>query len=140
MIDAHTFLKARKLSFCTSAGQVLLRDVSFDLPHGTVLAIAGPNGAGKTTLLNILAGLTEASAGSVSLDGQDINQLPPAQRANLIALVSQQSAPDTRLPLRDYVALGQMPIWAESSKQTHQDDLNRILELTGLQPLAHKSI
>ena len=43
-----------------------LRDVSFEVRAGELLAVIGPNGAGKTTLLSIIAGIQPASAGSVS--------------------------------------------------------------------------
>ena len=48
---------------------VALRDVSFDVGAGDVLAIVGPNGAGKTTLLSIVAGTQRASSGEVMVDG-----------------------------------------------------------------------
>ena len=46
-----------------------LRDVGFDVRSGELVAIVGPNGAGKTTLLSILAGVLQASAGTVSGSG-----------------------------------------------------------------------
>ena len=42
-----------------------LREVSFDVGRGELLAVLGPNGAGKTTLLSILAGIAKADSGRI---------------------------------------------------------------------------
>jgi ABC-2 type transport system ATP-binding protein len=57
-----------------SAGRELraLGGVSFDIEPGEFFGLLGPNGAGKTTLISILAGLTRASGGSVSVHGHDV--------------------------------------------------------------------
>jgi putative ABC transport system ATP-binding protein len=54
-----------------------LRDVSFSMPPGQVLAVMGSSGSGKTTLLNLLAGLDRASTGEVLVDGQQMGSLAP---------------------------------------------------------------
>ena len=49
-------IEVENLSFAYT-GQIILKNLSFEIKQGTFLAIAGPNGAGKTTLLNLLCGL-----------------------------------------------------------------------------------
>ncbi|HXE12137.1 MAG TPA: ABC transporter ATP-binding protein [Bryobacteraceae bacterium] len=53
----------------------ILRDLSFGVPAGQFLAIMGASGSGKTTLLGLLAGLDDATSGTVLLDGMDITKL-----------------------------------------------------------------
>lgn len=53
----------------------ILRDVSFEVSAGQVIAIVGPSGSGKTSLLMLLAGLERATAGKVVIAGQDLTGL-----------------------------------------------------------------
>jgi heme ABC exporter ATP-binding subunit CcmA len=58
-----------------------VKDVSFDLPAGEVVALLGPNGAGKTTLLKLLAGLISPTTGEIVLDGSNFNRDATDQRS-----------------------------------------------------------
>ncbi len=132
------FLCVRDLHYRAPSGETLLQDVTFDLGKGATLAIAGPNGAGKTTLLNLLSCMAPITAGDVEIDGQSLQSLGPDRRARLIAVVSQQSFPDGRLLLRDYVALGQMPIWTQRAAAEHEAALHEVLAVTRLSGLKDK--
>jgi iron complex transport system ATP-binding protein len=132
------FLVARDLEYYALNGDVLLQGASFELDKGAILAIAGPNGAGKTTLLNLLCGAAELVLGDVLVDRRSVKQMSASERARMIAVVSQQENPDGRLTLRDYVALGQIPIRSDRSAEAHAVELDRILDLTGLIALADK--
>jgi putative ABC transport system ATP-binding protein len=61
----------------------VLRDVSFSIPQGALVAIVGPSGSGKTTLLGLLAGLDAPTSGQVILDGADMTAMDEDQRAQL---------------------------------------------------------
>jgi ABC-type nitrate/sulfonate/bicarbonate transport system ATPase subunit len=55
----------------------VLRDVSIEIPAGSVLAVLGPSGCGKSTLLRLIAGLEHPSGGSVSLEGRAVAEADP---------------------------------------------------------------
>ncbi|MEO1292461.1 MAG: ABC transporter ATP-binding protein [Pseudomonadota bacterium] len=137
-------LVVESVGFTAENGTRLIANASFALEPGARLAIAGPNGAGKTTLMNLLAGVVTPTDGRIRFDGADLATLPAHDRARRIAFVSQHGNPDGRLGLRDYVALGQMPIWADHGPAEHADALDGVLEMTGLSaksvaPMAHLS-
>jgi len=58
----------------------VLRDVSFTVPEGEIVALLGGNGSGKTTILNALTGLVRPRGGSIVLDGQETAGLPTDRR------------------------------------------------------------
>ena len=67
-------LDVRHLEVSYGATQVL-RDVSFSVEEGSIVALLGGNGSGKTTTLNVLSGLVAPQGGTVTLDGQRIDGL-----------------------------------------------------------------
>jgi putative spermidine/putrescine transport system ATP-binding protein len=67
-----------------------VEDVSLTVGQGEFVTILGPSGSGKTTLLNLIAGLTEPSAGRILIGGRDVTHLAAAQRN--VGLVFQSYA------------------------------------------------
>ena len=67
----------------TIADQEIIRGLSLTVPKGEVHAIMGPNGSGKSTLAKVLAGHPDytVTSGSVLMDGENILELEPDQRA-----------------------------------------------------------
>ncbi len=133
-------LSVRDVSSVAPSGTVLLKETSFDVQQGAILAIAGPNGAGKTTLLNVLCGITTPTSGEVLIGERTLHAMPAAERARQIAVVGQQDLPDGRLTLREYVTLGQIPIQSDRSAAAHAEALDRTLIVTGLTALADQKM
>lgn len=71
------------------SAEAVLRGVSFDAPAGAFVAITGPVGCGKTTLARAVLGLYPLEAGCVRLDGHDVMDLTPAERAERIGYAPQ---------------------------------------------------
>jgi putative spermidine/putrescine transport system ATP-binding protein len=67
--------------FNTSGNNVrAVDDVTFDIYDGEFFTMLGPSGSGKTTCLRMVAGFDQPTAGSISLHGKDVSNLPPYER------------------------------------------------------------
>jgi ABC-type cobalamin/Fe3+-siderophores transport system ATPase subunit len=137
MESAHA-LEVRNLLFGYNGG-LLLRDLSFAVAPGELIALLGPNGSGKTTLLKILLGLLTPAAGGVILHGQSLSTLTAKARAKTIAYVAQQPALSFPLTGRELVALGRYPHGGRG-KETEADAtaIARALERTAAQDLSDR--
>jgi len=60
-----------------------LRDVTFTVDPGEFVSIVGPSGSGKSTLFYVLGGLTSATAGSLTIKGEEVSRLSDAKRTKL---------------------------------------------------------
>ena len=60
-----------------------LKEVSFSINSGELVAIIGPSGSGKSTLLTIMGGLQKPSSGKIFFDGNEINSMNEKDRNNL---------------------------------------------------------
>ena len=67
----------------TYGGSRALSEVSLSVREGQFVAIVGPNGAGKTTLFKAISGTVTPLSGRIRYDGQDLLEVPPAERARL---------------------------------------------------------
>jgi len=71
----------RAKDLCKSFGGVrAVRNISFTIVPGIVFAVIGPNGAGKSTLLNLMSGIYQPDAGTMSLHGEDLVGLSAQRR------------------------------------------------------------
>jgi branched-chain amino acid transport system permease protein len=79
-VGGDTVLEVKGLSK-HFGGLKAVDEVDIAVRRGGVHALIGPNGSGKTTTLNVFSGLYKATAGKVVLDGTDVTDMPPHQRA-----------------------------------------------------------
>lgn len=136
----NPLLQARGIHL-TLAGQPVLHGIDLTLNAGWT-ALVGPNGAGKSTLLRALAGLQPMRNGQVLVQGDDVSQLNPQQRAAQLAWLAQGSQASGELTVKETVELGriaQRGLWAALNAD---DDWAVALAMheTGCTPWAHRSL
>ncbi len=77
------------VSFSYNDQELVLQNISFDLPPGHVLGLLGRTGSGKSSLARLLLRLYDPQSGSIRLSGVPINQTPLTDLPNLVGLVTQ---------------------------------------------------
>ena len=82
----------------------VLKGIDLDIDHGEFVVFVGPSGCGKSTLLRIIAGLEDATSGSIRINDREVSSIPPARRG--IAMVFQTYALYPHLKVRDNMGLG----------------------------------
>ncbi len=99
-MSAVSFQNVSK-TYITARGEFsALKGVTFDVEPGEFFGLLGPNGAGKTTLISILAGLTRASGGHVTVHGAD-GQTDYAQARRRLGVVPQELVFDPFFTVRE---------------------------------------
>lgn len=85
----HGVINFDDVGFSYSEGEEVLCDLSFEVEQGKTLAIVGATGAGKTSIINLLLRFYDIKSGLITVDGQDIRNLPLAEHRSRIGLVMQ---------------------------------------------------
>lgn len=96
----------------------VLKDLSFEVREGELLALLGPNGSGKSTMLRTIFGLLKPLKGVVMLDGREVESIEESAR-NLGYL--PQETPETNLRVMDIVLLGRTPYMGALKRPTARD-------------------
>ena len=81
-----------------------VKELSFSVPSGALVALLGPSGCGKTTTLRMIAGLIEPDTGDIYFDGESVTRLPPERRGAV--MVFQQPTLFAHLDVAANVGFG----------------------------------
>ncbi len=108
MVKMSGIIEVENLSFWYAQAEIL-KEISFEVVSGMFVGIAGPNGAGKTTLLNLLCGLLSPKAGSIRVDGIQIESYSVRKLAQKIAIVRQEFVPVFDFTVAQMVSMARTP-------------------------------
>ncbi len=115
----------------------IVRGVSMELHTGEVVGLLGPNGAGKTTTFYMICGLVEATSGRVSIDGEDVSNLPLHKRSQMgIGYLPQEAS-----IFKDLTVEENLIIAAEAgnlSKEMREQRIEELLEMFNIEPIRNR--
>lgn len=104
-------------------GKAIVKEVSFELPKGKIIALLGPNGCGKSTLLKAMARILKPMTGQVFWNDQDLHQMPSRQLSKELALLPQTQPIPEGVKVKDLVAYGRSPytgFWGRLNKEDNR--------------------
>ncbi|RAM65092.1 ABC transporter ATP-binding protein [Herbaspirillum rubrisubalbicans] len=111
-----------------------VKGIDFEVKSGDFTVLLGPSGCGKSTTLRLIAGLDKPTSGSIHIGGQDVTQLPPAQRK--ISMVFQSYALFPHLNVRDNILFG---VRVRKEPRTgYEARLKRVADILGLTHLLER--
>ncbi|HEX5527157.1 MAG TPA: sulfate ABC transporter ATP-binding protein [Solirubrobacterales bacterium] len=108
-----------------------LKDVSIEVPDGSLTALLGPSGSGKSTLLRAIAGLETLDSGRVLIEGDDVSKTPPQKRE--VGFVFQHYAAFKHMTVFENVGFGlKIRKWDKRKIAARVHELLDLVQLEGL--------
>lgn len=114
----------------------VLKNINFDIEQGKFYTLLGPSGCGKTTILRLIAGFTEVSEGTITLDGKVVNELPANKRK--VNTVFQDYALFPHMNVFENIAFG-LRI-KKMEKKVIQEKVEEVLKMVRLSGYEERAI
>ncbi len=108
-------------------------DLSLTIPSGSFVVLLGPTGAGKTTTLRLISGLERPDNGDISIDGNSVLDITPAERD--VAMVFQQYSLYPHMTVRDNLAF---PLRSPLHKTPEAEITRKVSEVAEVLRISHK--
>ncbi|MDH6259238.1 ABC transporter ATP-binding protein [Bradyrhizobium sp. BR13661] len=112
-------------------------DVSLDVAEGEFLAVVGSSGSGKTTLLRLANRLIEADGGTITVEGEDVQNIDPVALRRRIGYVFQSGGLFPHLSVADNIGITPKLLGAPASEIVARVD--ELIELVQLDRTAHRN-
>ncbi|NQX61722.1 ABC transporter ATP-binding protein [Paenibacillus qinlingensis] len=122
--------------------KTIIQGVSLVIPSNKISVIIGANACGKSTLLKTLSRLIKPESGSITLDGKQIDKIPPKQLARVLGLLPQSPIVPEGISVADLVGRGRFPHQALFSGWTKKDyeAVAEAMEIMKITELANANI
>ena len=130
-------LRVEKLTYEVK-GRKLLKDISFQVRKGELLAILGSNGAGKSTLMAMLCGDKTPDSGSITLHGKPVGSYDMLELSKCRAMLSQQQQISLAFKVREIIMMGRYPHFRSNPAARDREVVEEVMKLCGMADFADR--
>lgn len=119
--------------------RIILKNITFSVRPGEVLALLGANGAGKSTLLRMITGEQKPDKGSVSLYGKKLQDYSSVELASLKATLSQHNVVNMPFLCQEIIMMGRYPYHRNNPTNADHDIVLETMKVCGIEHLSERS-
>jgi ABC-type multidrug transport system fused ATPase/permease subunit len=101
-------IEFKDIGYKSQTGKVILENINLTISPGRVYGFCGKSGAGKTTLIKLLTGELSPTSGKITLNGEDITNIHPADRKKIFRYLAQDYATFESIPIAETIRLGKL--------------------------------
>ncbi|MDR2273494.1 MAG: heme ABC transporter ATP-binding protein [Sphingobacterium sp.] len=130
-------LRVEKINY-ELKGRKLLKDITFQVRKGEILAVLGANGAGKSTLMGLLSGEKEPDSGQIHFNGKLLSAYDAPTLAKCRALLSQQQQMTLSFKVEEIVLMGRYPHYRNTPASRDYQVVAETMELCGVTAFAER--
>ncbi|GAA4179825.1 heme ABC transporter ATP-binding protein [Sphingobacterium ginsenosidimutans] len=130
-------LRVEKINY-ELKGRKLLKDITFQVRKGEILAVLGANGAGKSTLMGVLCGEKKPDSGQIHFNGKLLSAYDAAALSKCRALLSQQQQMTLSFKVEEIVLMGRYPHYRNTPTAHDYKVVAETMELCGVTAFADR--
>jgi iron complex transport system ATP-binding protein len=137
----NTAISVKNLSH-SFGGNLVLKNISFQVPAKDFFIVIGPNGSGKTTLMKVISGILKPQKGRLEILNRAIDQYQRKALARTIAFVPQMLFADFPFTVFEMVLMGRSPYLGILGLEEEKDleIARQAIAFTGMENLAHRKL
>ena len=128
-------LTVKQLSGGYDPKKPIIKDVTFSIEKGKFIGILGPNGCGKSTLIKVISGILKASAGTIKINGKNLEDYSSKELARTMAVLPQLNAQAFSHSVRETVSIGRYPhqsSWFATWSDEDEEAVATAMKQTGI--------
>lgn len=121
---------------------IVQKDLNITAHRGELIALIGKNGCGKSTLMRSIAWLQPIFSGNITINGNNVADIIPKHRAQLISIVLTDQRSEASFNVRELISIGRDPYtgWLGSISKKDNDIIDQAIEMANLQGFENRNI